>query len=340
MRKIKIGFADFYDGFDPEHYFITELLSTHFDVEITDDPDYLFYSVFGDTHLRYDCIRIFYTGENQVPDFNLCDYAIGFDRMDFGDRYFRLPIHYLYTEDTLAMERRHLTPDSEFLNREGFCSFVYSNNRASAERNRFFDMLSAYRPVASGGRFRNNVGGPVDDKVAFQQHYRFCIAFENSSYPGYTTEKLVQAFAAGAIPIYWGDPEVERVFNGAAFINCHRYASFEEVVEEVKRLDADSDAMLRMLHEPALADPSCSLAEVMGRLEDFLVAIVSQPLDSAKRYNRVYWGERYQVQERRKARAYSHTVRGLMESLYKKTLWKVRRNNRFFWFIDRLFKRR
>ncbi|MGL2800754.1 glycosyltransferase family 10 domain-containing protein, partial [Helicobacter pylori] len=38
--------------------------------------------------------RVFYTGENEVPNFNLFDYAIGFDELDFNNRYLRMPLYY------------------------------------------------------------------------------------------------------------------------------------------------------------------------------------------------------------------------------------------------------
>ncbi|MFT2650944.1 fucosyltransferase, partial [Helicobacter pylori] len=38
--------------------------------------------------------RVFYTGENEAPNFNLFDYAIGFDELDFNDRYLRMPLYY------------------------------------------------------------------------------------------------------------------------------------------------------------------------------------------------------------------------------------------------------
>ncbi|RVY51975.1 fucosyltransferase, partial [Helicobacter pylori] len=40
--------------------------------------------------------RVFYTGENEVPNFNLFDYAIGFDELDFNNRYLRMPLYYAY----------------------------------------------------------------------------------------------------------------------------------------------------------------------------------------------------------------------------------------------------
>lgn len=339
MKKIRIGFCDFSDGFDPEKNFITEILGRHFEVEVSQEPDYLFFSVFGNRHLAYDCIKVFYTGENQSPDFNICDYAIGFDPIVFGDRYLRLPLWCLYYENAEAMQRKHLIPEDKLLGREGFCSFVYSNNNSSPERNRFFELLSQYRPVASGGRFRNNVGGPVDDKIEFQKQYRFCIAFENASQPGYATEKLEQAFASGAIPIYWGDPLIGETFNEASFVNCHDYSSFEEVVEVVKDLDSHPEKMAAMLKVPALLPGAMTREEALKECEAFLISIVNQPLETASRYSRQYWGRRYLKLARSREKAYQRSFRGVAERIYKKTLWKARYRSKFLWKIDRLLKK-
>lgn len=337
QRKIKIAFTDFWDGFDERDNFFVRRLAGRYELEWSDEPDYLFYSVFGKRHLAYDCVKIFYTGENQAPDFNLCDYALGFEHLDFGDRYFRLPNWYLYEADAALMDRKHLEPAGS---REGFCSFVYSNDNASPERNLFLDRLSAYKPVASGGRFRNNTGGPVADKQAFLQQYRFSIAFENCSHPGYTTEKIVQAFAAGAIPIYWGDPRIAETFNPEAFVNCHDFGSWDEVVQTVAQIDADAERQRAMLRTPALTSPAASRETVLAALDAFLDAIFAQPLPAARRFSREYWGRRYRRQETLREKAYKRSLRGIAESLYKKTLWRARRKSGFLWRIDRLLKRK
>ena len=85
MKTVRINFSGFWPGFDKEDNFITNNLCLCYTVELADSPDYLFYSVFSNDFLNYDCIRIFYTGECIVPDFNVCDYAMGFDWIYFGD---------------------------------------------------------------------------------------------------------------------------------------------------------------------------------------------------------------------------------------------------------------
>ncbi|CAJ99309.1 alpha (1,3)-fucosyltransferase fragment 2 [Helicobacter acinonychis str. Sheeba] len=42
---------------------------------------------------------MYYTGENEVPNFNLFDYAIGFDGLDFKERYLRMPLYYAHLHD-------------------------------------------------------------------------------------------------------------------------------------------------------------------------------------------------------------------------------------------------
>jgi hypothetical protein len=50
--------------------------------------------------------------------------------------------------------------------------------------------------------------GRCGDKIAVASRYRFALVMENQRQPGYITEKLLDAFAAGAVPIYWGAPDV------------------------------------------------------------------------------------------------------------------------------------
>ena len=95
---------------------------------------------------------------------------------------------------------------------------------------------------------------PVADKLAFQQAYKFVIAFENSSTPGYLTEKFAEAAQADAVPIYWGDPTIAELFNPKAFVNCHDFATLEDAVERVKEIDADDDLYLQMLSESWFPD--------------------------------------------------------------------------------------
>jgi len=250
-KKLKIDFADFSEGFEKESNYFFALLSSQYDVEITDSPDFLIYSVFGLDYLNYDCIRILYTGENRRPNFDECDYAFSFDFSD-DKRNFRLPF-YSYFCDTSVLTRPKPDPDTILKGKTGFCNMVTSNPMGK-DRATFFHKLSDYKRVDSGGKYLNNVGGPVADKMAFIKNYKFSIAFENSCYPGYTTEKIVEAMTAHTIPIYWGNPLVQRDFNTKSFVNCHDYANFDEVVRRIKEIDNDDGLYRSYMEEPYFVD--------------------------------------------------------------------------------------
>lgn len=304
MRKIKIKYVDFWPGFKPEDDLIFEILADlpDYNVEICDQPDYIIYSCFGYEHLKYDCIKIFFTGEELCPDFNICDYGIGFEYLSFEDRYFRLPLMYIprYRHYYELMMKR---PKHADFSRD-FCSFVYSNIDANPIRKDFFNALSEYKHIASGGKVYNNIGGPVLEKLKFESNYKFSIAFENTCHRGYITEKLMQAFAAGGIPIYWGDPYVGRMFNENAFINVGCYQNIEDAIEYIKKIDNDNNLYMKILSEkPVLND--YLLESIKLQFERFIRNIFEQDLDAAKRTTREAYNKKYTNEKRQKEMVYN-----------------------------------
>jgi hypothetical protein len=122
-------------------------------------------------------------------------------------------------------------------------------------RNQFVQILSqAVSPVACGGSCLNNVGGPVPDKDVFLQQCRFAVAIENSQYPGYCTEKLLQSFLAGCIPIYWGDPLVTRDFNPEAFLRVENPRDLEPLFDQIRYLESSRDALHHMRSQPIFTE--------------------------------------------------------------------------------------
>lgn len=284
MKKhVRINFVDFWKGFDPTDNMITRRLAPFYELEFCDDPDFLFVSAFGHEHLKHRGVKILYMGENLVPDFNLFDYALGFDRLSFGDRYIRYP-NYCFRFASLQSRLKGFV--GEPVETRDFCNVVISNGHADECRGRMFELLNAYRPVKSGGRWRNNIGGRVSDKLAFEGGFKFTLAFENTAAPGYVTEKILEAFAGGTVPIYWGAPDVTKDFNPDAFFNCNDYATLEEAVEGIKALDADDAAYARMLAAPVFREDSEGLALMRDDpLVGFLRHILDQSPAAARRRN-------------------------------------------------------
>ena len=248
-KSIRIHYVDFWEHFSPESFFLHRIMSDNYTVlKDSENPEFLICSSFGNAHLSYDCLKLYYTGENIPPDFNVYDYAIGFDEIFFADRYIRVPLYRLYIRDGL----HEICPDTLRLAspQKKFCNFCYSNSQAEPVREYFFRMLTQYKRVDSGGKFLNNIGFCVKDKITWQRDYKFSIAFENSSKPGYTTEKILDACYAHTIPIYWGNPEIAKDFNVKRIINCHEYSSFAEVIEQIIEIDNDSNKYESIISQP------------------------------------------------------------------------------------------
>lgn len=292
-KSVKIGFCGFWRGFDPRDNFFTNSLKDYYDIILSDDPDYLFCSVFSNSFVYNEkAVRILFSGEYQTPDFNLFDYAMGFDHISFGDRYCRVPLYLIYDRQLLekAQKRGGMTDAPVY--RDKFCSFVYSNGNADPVRERMFMALDSLKHVDSGGRLLNNTGYIVKDKLQFEENYRFSIAFENASYPGYMTEKVIQAFAAGTIPIYWGDTDADRVLNKKAYINVKDYGSMEDAAEAIAEIDADRERFINILTERPFVSSDMLFVQREECIK-FMRHIFDMPIDEAYRRNMSMRGRNY-----------------------------------------------
>ena len=297
MKTLHIHFVDFWDKFKKDDNIFTKILKKNNTlVYDSNNPEYLFYSCFGMEHMQYpNAIKICYLAENITPDFNIADYAVAFDQLSFGERYFRFPLYRLYMSDSDFYQHDAVFWQQEQKLKTKFCNFLYTNsNRADNSREQFFDILSEYKKVDSGGGCRNNIGYRVGDKQAWQKQYKFSIAFENSFKRGYTTEKIYQALQAHTIPIYWGNPDIGQEFNEKRFINCHKFSSFQKVADYIRELDRDDERYLAMLSEPWFTHGMPPRPEQDISFTTFLQNIIEQPLAEAKRttqygYTRAYY---------------------------------------------------
>lgn len=271
-RKIKIDFSDFWGGFDKTDNYFYNLLKEEFDVEISNNPDYLFFSLFGQNHQRYNCKKIFYTGENIAPPLEYCDYSFSFDYLD-DPRNYRIP-HYLLYDGyyELALDKKI----DESLAKRKFCNFVVSNGDCQ-QRNNFFTKLSKYKKIDSGGRFANNIGYAVPDKRKFQSEYKFSIAFENNAYrpqqSGYTTEKIMEPMTVNSIPLYWGNPDIGREFNTESFINFYDFHSEDDMIDYIIELDKDDSRYLNMLNKPWFDEYNIPDNNKIDNIKSFLYKI-------------------------------------------------------------------
>ena len=93
MKTIKVSFNGWWDSFDAHQNLIFNILSKHYNVELcsADRANYSICSLYKKDFISASGVRIFYTAEAVSADYTLFDYFIGFDNMEFGDRYIMVP---------------------------------------------------------------------------------------------------------------------------------------------------------------------------------------------------------------------------------------------------------
>jgi len=279
--ELRIGYADFWPEWNDEN-FIEPILSKYYNVVIDQkNPDILFHSIFGGMREtpNYKCKKVLFLGENYRAQKFGSNYSISFD--PHSETNFRLPLWQAFILlkpfylERLKNRKRHESFDR-------FCSFTVSNP-GNFMRNGMFQQLSQYKFIHSYGRYLTNDVGlqatskgrywrDAKDDFFLKNKHKFSITYENNTYPWYTTEKLMDSFLAGSMPIYWGDPKVKEDWNERAFINVN---DFKGYMDEIKRLDQNKEYFDQYYLEPVFTDSQKDkLENNLGECEDWLLKIV------------------------------------------------------------------
>jgi hypothetical protein len=283
MNPIRIDFCDFWPGFCKTDNFFYNTLKRRFPIQICDQPDYMIYAIPNrHQHRMHTGVRIFFCVESFAPDWSEYDYAMTTRYVD-DPRHLRLPYYAMIDPKPLV---RGGGEDWEQVLRgkTHFCSFVVSNSgsRKTSRRVDFFHKLSQYKKVDSAGAALNNMGWRLPcttgAKEEFLRRYKFNIAFENSSIPGYVTEKIVEPFLARCLPIYWGCPRVKEEFNPASFLNSHDFPSDEALIEKIIELDRDDQKYQDWLRQPCFHNNKPNPYFDPDRILDFFEHIFTTPI--------------------------------------------------------------
>lgn len=271
-KIVTVSFSDWWRSeycggeFDTNNNYFTNLLRKYgnYDVKIIEpnqNPDILFYSIFGNSHNGLNAKRkVFFSGE-PYGQRNDADFNISFDPNSHKNT--RLPLWLCYFSNSILDEsikrKNNKTNNNKYEKRSKFCSFIASGQGLKNNRKEFVDKLSKYKNVDCGGRYLNNIGGEVpiglncSGKIEHNNNYKFAIAFESASYPGYVTEKICDVYKSNCIPIYWGHPDIIKDFNPKTFINANDFTNFDELVEYIIKVDNDDELYASFFKEPMLS---------------------------------------------------------------------------------------
>lgn len=277
------------------------------------NPDYLILTerVINERLMRNEFKRlyspkrlvVFWADECISPDFNLCDYAMSYDKgLSYGDRTIRRPVMSIFANFEHPPMNMELTDaDAVLATKIGFCNFIYSNPNAHPMRDALFHTLSKYKTVDSLGPHLHNCTVPpsrgghdfVERSIIMKTTYKFSIASENATFKGYTSEKIITSFLARSIPIYWGNPDVESEFNPKAFINANKL-TLDELVDMVKEIDTDDAKWKAIASEPPMTvEQHERWLKEEAEYKAFMENVFAQPLEQALRRPEGYWQDNY-----------------------------------------------
>lgn len=226
---------------------------------------------------------IFFTGENERPPLGSWDAYLTFDLHSYGGRNAYLPLWWItssnlieptvspYLGKEITIEQMMQRRVAEWSQRKKFCvAFV---GKAYPFRMQAIAALSRVGKVdVFGGIARNSNRAKAKEKFEISQSYKFVFAFENDLFPGYVTEKAPEAWATGAVPLYWGsDPE--GYLNSAALLNLVDFKNLDTYVERILEVNNDRELWTSIAEQPLLQRQP-NLNEVMKVLRERLKPLV------------------------------------------------------------------
>jgi len=236
------------------------------------------------------------------------NYVLGYEHIEH-DRYLRFPTYvldaYVLHNEGGLFENKFgwLTQKRDarqiFYTKKYFCSIV--QNSFNEDRKKLCDIIEKKYWIKASGAFKNTVSpeetlntsqyhnysnpnyiGKIDglvyrDKIKFFEDCFFNIAFQYTDTDHLTQEKIIHAFAANTIPIFWGNRFIENEgFNPDSFVNCHKFQSLEDVFSYLDELINDKTKMVKMLGEPFFIDNKLPIYFDEEYLLNFLEKIIEE----------------------------------------------------------------
>ena len=266
---MKLCVVNFWDGaFDGD--FFDFFFRTAFDgLTYTNNPheaDLIVTSVFGSTNTDPKK-TLAYIGENVRPSFIGYTHSLSFDYDTYGGKNHRLPLWYSRLawpefvqkprkpnshnhgyEDLISIDSLMRGRTLDMSQKTKFCAMIAGNPEGL--RINLYNSISAYKQVDGyGNMFGNSLR---QSKFKILPEYKFCLCPENSIYDGYVTEKLIDAYAGGTVPIYSGTTRVDKDFSDLAFLNYQWWKDMDGFVDLIQRVDSNPDQYEHYYQQPLL----------------------------------------------------------------------------------------
>ena len=286
-KTIRIAFIDWWGGWNPTQNFFTELLRHSYNLVVLDSSqaqqaDLVFYSIFGDHHHIIDPNKlIHFSGESHWHTHGLCRITCN---QDTTDRNICLPLWSMFL-DWFGVTS-YGNPDW-LIPLEYICERPYYSNTKAVSGN-IFALVGNLNPDSLRTKVLatlnncgiKNLAGKITNTYR-AKHDIFStslltIAMENKIQPGYLTEKIVQSYAAGTVPIVL---DIEKInvpyINKEAILNVDSDELFKAKDPNEYFRDLVSDALKNGVYQHPLfinnkIPKEYSPLSILNQLETFI----------------------------------------------------------------------
>ena len=291
---MKIRFTDFWDNFSVHENLFTDYISTLVsELEISSNRhsqvDIEFFSVFptplekairkyplsreifNKYNTKKSRIQVWFTGENIEPPLsrNLDLYlsftqdskanSVYFPLWKFDLDWFGTGRKNPRLNEAVSVQSLCLSRSTHPSKGKRACAFI---NNMTPQRKRMITDLNRVIPVDVFGA---STGNPVASKIEASRDYLFTLCPENSLHRGYTTEKIVEAYASNTIPIYVGMLPRDHKFNLESFFYSESFDFSDDFLKTFSRFTMKE--FDTMYEKPLFVEPpSLSELDTLGNL--------------------------------------------------------------------------
>ena len=229
-------------------YILKQMGYTNISYNNTNDCDFIISSLFLNIEKPWNNKKkkyVYWSGESTPPPRNVHESKKLFMLTSLEDNIpeneFIYTPYFLYNPHTIKLynNQKHTNTDRKYL-------VAYCSKNKKPMREDIFNLFVEKKGISvchSLGRCCGNYpesrkmsipGEWYDDKlIQAYKDYKFVFAIENGNRKGYITEKIINAYYSGAIPIYYGCEEINDFFNPKSFINVSSFDSLEDCVDYV-----------------------------------------------------------------------------------------------------------
>jgi hypothetical protein len=121
--------------------------------------------------------------------------------------------------------------------------WILEEDRKIHKKNKNISIISSSKKHLEGHNLRHKIiknikdidvfgngYNPIDNKIDGLRNYKFSICVENCKKDYYFTEKIIDCFITGTIPIYWGCPSIGNFFDMGGIIT---FNDIDELKEKI-----------------------------------------------------------------------------------------------------------